>query len=114
MDSSYTALAFYGLGAIALGASLVKLKTRAELSRAKHRSLEGHARISRRLAALVPFYEYDEKRFFCADLAPADVGARRRAAFGRLAELYRTRYPKTRALTAAAAEGVSDLQFTAR
>ena len=114
MDSSYTALAFYGLGAIALGASLVKLKTRAQLSRAKHRSLEGHARISRRLAAFVPFYEYDEQRFFRADGAPAEVEERRRAAFSRLAELYLQRYPKTRALSAEAAEGVSDLQFTAR
>ena len=44
----------------ALATSLVKLKTRLELSRAKHRSLAGHARMSRRVAALVPFYEYDE------------------------------------------------------
>jgi len=114
MDSSYTAFVFYALGAAALSASLVKLKSRAELSRAKHRSLEGHARMSRRLAGLVRFYEYDDTRFFRADLAPTEVEARRRAAFGRLAELYRTRYPNTRGLTAEAAEGVSDLQFTAR
>jgi len=114
MDSSYTALAFYAVGAIALVTLLVKLKSRLELSRAKHRSLEGHARISRRLAALVPFYEYDEKRFFRADLAPAEIESRRRAALPRLAEHYLTRYPKTRQLSAEAAEGVSDLQFTAR
>ena len=29
--------------------------------RAKHRSLTGHARMARRLASLIPFYEYDER-----------------------------------------------------
>ena len=58
---------------------------RLELSRAKHRSLAGHARWSRRLAALVPFYEYDEAQFFRADDAPDGVAARRRAGFMRLA-----------------------------
>ena len=29
--------------------------------------------------ALVPFYDYDEDRFFRSDGAPADVAARRRA-----------------------------------
>jgi glutamate-1-semialdehyde 2,1-aminomutase len=33
---------------------------RLALSRAKHRSLAGHARMARRIAALMPFYEYDE------------------------------------------------------
>ena len=37
-----------------------RLLMRLQLSRAKHRSLAGHARMSRRLARLVPFYEYDE------------------------------------------------------
>ena len=43
MDSP-TTLALYGLGAAAAVTSLVKLKARLELSRAKHRSLTGHAR----------------------------------------------------------------------
>ena len=47
------------------------LRTRLQLSRAKHRSLAGHARWSRRFAALVPFYEYGESEFFAADSAPA-------------------------------------------
>jgi glutamate-1-semialdehyde 2,1-aminomutase len=31
-----------------------------QLSRAKHRSMAGHSRIARRIAALIPHYEYDE------------------------------------------------------
>jgi integrase len=47
-------------------------------------SIAGHSRWSRRIAAQIPFYEYDEGRCFRADDAPEDVAARRRDAFGRL------------------------------
>src|SRR5262249_7894067 len=104
--------ALYGLGAAAAVASFVKVKARLELSRAKHRSLAGHARLARRVAALVPFYEYDEARFFCSDGAPEEVVARRRAGFARLAELYRTRFARTAVLSAEVKEAISDLQFT--
>jgi glutamate-1-semialdehyde 2,1-aminomutase len=112
MDSSHTTIAFYALGAAALTASLAKLKTRLDLSKAKHGSFSGHPRISRRLAALVPFYEYDETRFFRADNPPEDVAARRSIAFARLSELFRARYSETLRHTAEAADGISDLQFT--
>jgi glutamate-1-semialdehyde 2,1-aminomutase len=55
MDSSHTAFAFYALAAGALAVSLVKLKARLELSKAKHPSLAGHSRLARRIAAQVPF-----------------------------------------------------------
>ncbi|HWV40888.1 aminotransferase class III-fold pyridoxal phosphate-dependent enzyme [Pseudorhodoplanes sp.] len=96
----------------ALVGSLMTLKRRVELSRAKHPSLTGHARMSRRVAALVPFYEYDESRFFCSDGAPAEVATRRRDGFMRLSALYRERFGDTVRRTAEAAEGISDLQFT--
>ncbi|MBE7157495.1 MAG: aminotransferase class III-fold pyridoxal phosphate-dependent enzyme, partial [Rhodospirillales bacterium] len=101
-----------GLGAAALAVVLAKTKTRLELSRAKHRSLAGHARMSRRVAGLIPFYEFKEDRFFCSDDAPAEVAERRRAGFRRLAKLYEERFAKTRELTAEAAGSISDLQFT--
>src|SRR5580704_16116892 len=113
MDSGSTALAFYGLGAAAIAASLVSLRGLLLLSGGKHPSLAGHARIARRLASLIPFYQYGEERFFCADDAPADVATCRRAGFRRLSALYQTRFAKTAALTAEAAESISDLQFTA-
>ncbi len=104
-------IALYATGAAAVTTSLAKLKTRLRLSRAKHRSLAGHSRMARRVAALIPFYEYDETRFFRSDDPPEDIAANRRAGFERLAELYRTRFAETYRRTAELAEGVSDLQF---
>lgn len=114
MDSSHAAIALYTAGATALVALLPKVKARLSLSGAKHRSLEGHARISRRLASFIPFYEYNERDFFQADNAPPDIVARRRAGFGRLSDYYSTRFAKSGRLTSEAAAGISDLQFTAR
>ena len=113
MDSHYTTFAL-SLGAGALTTSLVKLKGRLVLSKSKHRSLTGHARMARRFAALVPFYEYDEHLFFRADAPPEDVALRRKAGFMRLAEQFRTRFSKTAELTDETRDGVSDLQFTDR
>ena len=105
-------LALYGAGGAAAAASLFRLYRRLELSRAKHRSLAGHSRMARRLAALVPFYEYDEARFFCADGAPPEVARCRRAGFEQLSALYKTRFAESVRRTAEAAESISDLQFT--
>jgi glutamate-1-semialdehyde 2,1-aminomutase len=108
--------ALYALGAVGtvgLTASLHRVTTRLTLSKAKHPSLRGHAKISRFFAKLVPFYEYDEKTFFRSDGAPDEVAERRRAGFMRLAEIYRTRYAETVKLTHEVESGVSDLQFTA-
>jgi glutamate-1-semialdehyde 2,1-aminomutase len=107
-----TTLALYGVGGAAVATSLFKLRRRYELSKAKHRSLAGHSRMARRLAALLPFYEYDEARFFCSDGAPADVAQSRRAGFARLSALYKTRFAETIRRTQEAAASISDLQFT--
>jgi glutamate-1-semialdehyde 2,1-aminomutase len=112
MDISGTALAFSGLGAAALATSVFSLQRRLQLSRAKHRSLAGHARISRRLARFVPFYAYDENRFFCSDGAPTDVAGQRRDGFMRLAALFEAKFPETTRQTAEIARRISDLQFT--
>ena len=112
MALAMTTLALYGVGGAALATSLVTLRRRFELSQAKHKSLAGHARMARRLARFVPFYEYDEARFFCSDGAPGDIVERRRAGFARLSTLYKTRFAETIRRTAEAAESISDLQFT--
>jgi glutamate-1-semialdehyde 2,1-aminomutase len=85
---------------------------RLELSKAKHRSLAGHTRLARRIASLVPFYEYDEHRFFRSDDPPESIATLRKAAFRRLSALYREKFPRTSALTAQVREGASDLQLT--
>ena len=105
-------LVLYGLGAGAAALALPALKARLELSRAKHPSLAGHARLARRVAALVPGYAYDADRFFRSDGAPSEIEARRRAGFARLCALFEERFPQTLRLTDEAKEGLSDLQFT--
>ncbi len=112
MEIDGTALAFSGLGATAVAASLATLRRRLRLSRAKHRSLTGHARIARRVAALVPFYDYNDDRFFRSDGAPPEIAARRRDGFMRLAALYEARFAETYRRTVEVAGSISDVQFT--
>src|SRR4029077_3588879 len=78
----------------------------------KHPSLAGHPRIAKRIASLIPFYEFENEHFFCSDHPPEEVAARRRTGFARLSEIFRERFAKTRALTADVKESISDLQFT--
>src|SRR5215831_5481137 len=111
--SLYALSAAGAVGAIGLTASLHRVTTRLTLSKAKHPSLRGHSNISRFVAKLVPFYEYDESKFFCSDGAPTEVAERRRAGFLALAETYKKRYAETVKLTREVESGVSDLQFTA-
>jgi glutamate-1-semialdehyde 2,1-aminomutase len=104
---------------IAVGAAILALlwgpvRQRVALSRAKHRSMAGHARIGRWLSTLVPFYEYDEGQFFRADGAPDDVATQRRASFQKLAALYAQRFVKTARATSELQPEMADLQFTGR
>ena len=93
---------------------LRKLQRRLELSLAKHRSLAGHSRMAKRFASQVPYYEYDEARFFSVDDAPNDIASARRDGFKRLTALYAERFGKTAQLTKEVASSISDLQFTSR
>src|SRR4051812_47060685 len=91
--------------AIAVAAIILgPVRTRLQLSRAKHRSLAGHSKWSQRIARLLPFYGYDEARFFRSDDAPEDVAGLRRAGFARLSTLFRERFAKSAAQTVEAAE----------
>ena len=111
MDASIAMAALGGAGALA---ALPAIARRIELSRAKHRSLAGHSRLSRRVARQVPYYAFEGDRFFDADGAPAEVASQRRSGFERLAALYETRYTRTRERSADVLPGLSDLQFTSR
>jgi glutamate-1-semialdehyde 2,1-aminomutase len=79
------------LGAIAAIYLLRRLQIRLRLSRAKHPSLRGHAKFSRRMARLVPFYAYPDSEIFRVDNAPANVVGARQQGFERLAQ-YLSRY----------------------
>ena len=112
MDTSIPMLSL-AAGAVALTAAVApKVKARLELSRAKHRSLTGHSKMSRRVARLIPHYEFDINDFFTSDGAPADIATRRQDAFFRLGALFEHRFAKSRKATSEAAKQISDLQFT--
>jgi glutamate-1-semialdehyde 2,1-aminomutase len=112
MDSSIPILSL-AAGAVAATALVApKVKARLALSRAKHRSLGGHSKMSRRVAKLIPFYEFDDSEFFGSDGAPAEIATQRHDGFFRLAALYKERFAKSRQMTAEAALRISDLQFT--
>ncbi len=107
-------LAPYAVGAAAVSTlALHKAVRRLLLSKAKHPSVTGHARMSRSLSRLVPYYEYDAAHFFNSDDAPPEIADRRRAGFVRLSELYSERFAASARMTEEAAQGISDLQFTA-
>jgi glutamate-1-semialdehyde 2,1-aminomutase len=91
---------------------LRKLQIRLRLSRAKHPSLRGHSKLSRRVAKLVPFYEYSEERFFNSDGAPQYITEKRRTGFERLAKTFQEAAPITIAMSEALEEGISDVLFT--
>lgn len=99
-------------GALALWLLISRLRNRLLLSQAKHRSLVGHARMSRRVARLVPRYAYEGDLFFRADDASEAIAARRKTGFNALAETLRSGNGRTLRLTSEATPYISDLQFT--
>ena len=112
MDLPLPILALSAAAVAGAAIAFPKLNARLALSRAKHRSLAGHSKLSRTVARLLPFYEFDNDDFFGSDGAPREVVKQRREAFFRLARLYEERYAKGRQLTAEASSWISDLQFT--
>ncbi|MCS6760433.1 MAG: aminotransferase class III-fold pyridoxal phosphate-dependent enzyme, partial [Candidatus Devosia euplotis] len=103
-----------GYGALAVAAWFVcgRVLRRLQLSKAKHPSLRGHSRMARRLARLLPYYEYGVEEFFRTDDAPPEVEEQRRSGFTRLAADYTARFGRSAEMTARVTPHVSDLQFT--
>ncbi len=104
-------LLLYGVSTAALLLGLKRIKTRAELSLAKHRSLAGHPRMARRLSAVLPNYQYSEAEMFGVDGAPQDVVARRSQAIAALIAQIAERFPKSLQAGTEVVSGLSDMQF---
>ena len=100
-----------GVGSAALFAAFQKVRARAELSLAKHKSLAGHPRTAKRIAALLPTYHYDESQVFSLDGAPPAIVAQRKAAFETMVGTIQKRFPVTLAAGASVVDSLSDLQF---
>lgn len=103
---------WYVIALLALFYLLRRVTIRLRLSRAKHPSIRGHAKMSRRLALLVPFYEYQEAEIFSVDGAPNEVERSRRDGFTRLKQYFAESAPESLAKTAELEDSISDLQFT--
>ncbi|HZE55330.1 MAG TPA: aminotransferase class III-fold pyridoxal phosphate-dependent enzyme [Bradyrhizobium sp.] len=112
MDSSLPILSLSAAAVAGAAVVFPKLQARLALSRAKHRSLTGHSKMSRRVARLIPFYEFSTDDFFRSDGAPPEIAKQRHDAFFALARLYEERYAKGRQMTAEVSSRISDLQFT--
>jgi len=112
MDSPLSILSLSAAVIAGAAVTFPKLQARLALSRAKHRSLTGHSKMSKRVARLIPFYEFDDEDFFRSDGAPAAVAAQRHDAFFRLAGFYQHRFARSRQMTQEATARISDLQFT--
>lgn len=89
-----------------------RLRIRLRLSKAKHPSLRGHSKWSRRIARLIPFFEYDERDFFMSDGAPQEVCRNRRDGFSRLGARLREKSPESTAFTESLEDAISDVRFT--
>jgi glutamate-1-semialdehyde 2,1-aminomutase len=109
MQQTTAACVLLALASIAL---LYKLFIRLRLSRAKHPSLSGHARWSRRLARQVAAYSFGNDRFYSSDNAPQSVAAKRRAGLARLTQAVIARSPRSLACGAALEGVISDVNFT--
>jgi glutamate-1-semialdehyde 2,1-aminomutase len=105
-----TSMALAAAGSAGLLLLVRKAWSRAELSLGKHRSLAGHPRTARRIAALLPAYRYG-KNAFAVDGAPPHVERQREAALAELIQTFQQRYARSLAASSEAAQTLSDLQF---
>src|SRR5260370_35689400 len=112
MDSPLSILSLSAAAIAGAAVTFPKLQARLALSRAKHRSLTGHSKMSKMVARLVPHYEFDIDDFFRSDGAPPAVAMQPQDGFFRLPRCYAERYANRRQMTAEAASRISDLQFT--
>ena len=91
---------------------LRKVFIRLQLSKAKHPSLTGHSKMSRRVSKLIPYYEIGEDRIFSCDGAPIDVVEKRRNGFSNLAKQFKEKAPNSIELSEQLETSISDVLFT--
>jgi glutamate-1-semialdehyde 2,1-aminomutase len=105
-------IAAYGLLGVLAVLAWRPLRARLALSRAKHPSLSGHARWSRRLARWTPGFRYDGDRFIASDLAPPETAARRRRAMENLRRRIAQGSARTLQFGQGLEDSISDVRFT--
>jgi glutamate-1-semialdehyde 2,1-aminomutase len=104
---------FVYLFSILLAYYLVKrVYGRIQLSRAKHSSLRGHSKWSRRIAGAIPFFTYADSEYFSTDGAPEDIAQLRRVGLKRLQDKLASQSVKSLAYGKSIEESISDVRFT--
>ncbi|MGJ8679020.1 aminotransferase class III-fold pyridoxal phosphate-dependent enzyme [Paraglaciecola sp.] len=89
-----------------------KLIVRLHLSRAKHGSLRGHSKWSRRIAKQIPYFSYAEKDYFNSDGAPESIANQRSVALQKLRKQIKESSPNTLHKNSEIESSISDVQFT--
>ena len=107
-------IGYYILVTCVLVYVLYRVYRRLQLSRAKHPSLRGHARWSRRIAKFIPFFQYEDDRYFNCDAAPESISMQRRQAFKALGKDIAEQMPKSLAHANQLVDSISDVQFVNR
>jgi glutamate-1-semialdehyde 2,1-aminomutase len=74
--------------------------------------LRGHSKWSRRIARWIPFFEFDEARFFGSDGAPETLTKQRRAGFEKLSRSLQEKSPRSIAFSESLEDSISDVRFT--
>ena len=102
----------YGVFTLSLCYFLYIAYRRLQLSFAKHRTLSGHSKQSRRLSKLIKFFEYTQEQMLSIDGAPNDVIELRRKALENLDDKLHSQNEKSIEHHKDVEPSVSDLQFT--
>lgn len=102
----------YLIGTLLISYFLRKIFIRLRLSFAKHPSLRGHSKMSRRVAKLLKNFEYDKEKFFSSDLAPQEIIDKRKLGLSALVEKVRQQSSLTCEFSDSLSQSISDMQFT--
>ena len=86
------------VAAMAAAVLLQRVVQRLQLSFAKHPSLGGHLRMSKRFAHWLPAYSYSPETWFSVDAVPPDIAHTRQTALRELGVKLKTRSPLTLAI----------------
>ncbi|WP_426357882.1 aminotransferase class III-fold pyridoxal phosphate-dependent enzyme [Pseudocolwellia sp. HL-MZ19] len=88
------------------------VRIRLQLSKAKHPSLRGHSKWSRRITSKIPYFSYNEAHYFTCDGAPENIGLQRKEALRNLATNLNQSCAKSIDYCNKLEKSVSDIQFT--
>jgi len=89
-----------------------KIFIRGQLSRAKHPSVRGHSKWSRRIAGKIRFFSYTDSEYFSTDGAPTHIAQLRRVGMQRLQQNVAKQSAKTLAYCGSLEQSISDVRFT--